>query len=66
MMYLIAYSTDNRGILAQRNEVKLFCEFDMSEGFDPKKSQIGEKALVAFIEADTISSLDSVHIIVFL
>ena len=33
----------------------------MADGFDAKKSKIGEKALVAFIEADTVASLDSVQ-----
>lgn len=35
-------------------------DFNMTEGFDPRKSKIGEKSLVNFIEADTIASLDSV------
>ena len=38
----------------------------MADGFDAKKSKIGEKALVAFIEADTVASLDSVYDLVFL
>ena len=33
----------------------------MADGFDAQKSKIGEKALVAFIEADTVASLDSVQ-----
>ena len=39
----------------------LFYYLDMADGFDAKKSKIGEKALVAFIEADTVASLDSVQ-----
>ena len=29
----------------------------MSDGFDPRKSKIGEKALVAFIDAEITESL---------
>ena len=35
----------------------LFCIFIMSEGFDPRKSKIGEKALVAFIDAEITEDL---------
>ena len=32
----------------------------MAEGFDPRKSQIGQKAMVAFIDAEVESDLKKV------
>ena len=40
----------------------LFCNSAMSEGFDPRKSKIGEKALVAFIDAEITEDLQTVRV----